>query len=54
MVHVGGVIEKPQNGALLGPTYTTIVARQFDVLKHADRFFCNDLYQSVSFTPGTN
>jgi len=48
---IGGVTEiKPQNGALLGPTFTTIVAKQFDVLKHADRFFYNDPYQSVSFT----
>lgn len=48
---VGGVSEIPEPGALLGPTFATIAAKQFDILKHGDRFFYDDPSQNVSFTP---
>ena len=48
---LGGVTEMPEPGALLGPTFSTIVTKQFDVLKHSDRFFYSDPSQNISFTP---
>ena len=47
---IGGVSERPEPGSLLGPTFATIAAKQFDVLKHADRFYYNDASQNVSLT----
>lgn len=47
---VGGVTENPIAGGLVGPTFANMIALQFRNLKFADRFFYDDLSQSVSFT----
>ncbi len=47
---VGGVTENPISGGLVGPTFANMIALQFRNLKFADRFFYDDLNQSVSFT----
>ena len=51
-LYIGGVTERHMPGALLGPTFAKIIYRQFDNLKHADRFFYDDLSQPGSLTPG--
>lgn len=41
---IGAIIEKPQNGAVFGPTLSCIFARQFEKLRNSDRFwFENDI-----------
>ncbi|KAI9560223.1 hypothetical protein GHT06_014237 [Daphnia sinensis] len=49
-LYIGGVTEKHMPNAALGPTFGYIVAKQFENLKRADRFFYSDLTKSVSFT----
>lgn len=47
---VGGISERPLSGALVGPTFANMIALQFRNLKMADRFFYDDISQSVAFT----
>lgn len=49
-LYIGGVTETHQPGALVGPTFGYIIAKQFQNLKNSDRFFYSDTTQSVSFT----
>ena len=49
---IGGVTEFPRPGGLIGPTFAYVIKRQFDNLKHADRFFYNDLSQPGSLGSG--
>jgi len=51
---VGGVTENPIAGGLVGPTFANMIALQFRNLKFADRFFYDDLNQSVSFTKSSS
>ncbi|ODM94915.1 Chorion peroxidase [Orchesella cincta] len=40
---IGGVSEKPLDGAVLGPTFTCIVGDQFARLRRGDRFFYEEV-----------
>lgn len=56
----GGITEIPLPGALVGPTFACIIARQFNLLKTGDRFyfengpsvFRNAGVRDTSFTQG--
>ena len=50
-LYIGGISETPLSGASVGPIFASIVAKQFRTLRVTDRFFYDDLTQSVSFTP---
>ncbi|CAL4204409.1 unnamed protein product, partial [Meganyctiphanes norvegica] len=47
----GGVSERPQPGSLLGPTFTCIIALQFQRLRKGDRYWYELPDQPSSFTP---
>lgn len=49
-LYIGGVTEERLPGAAVGPTFTYIIAKQFENLRQSDRFFYSHLTQSVSFT----
>eukprot|EP00088_Acartia_fossae_P020565 TRINITY_DN2211_c0_g1_i10.p1 TRINITY_DN2211_c0_g1~~TRINITY_DN2211_c0_g1_i10.p1 ORF type:complete len:747 (-),score=69.80 TRINITY_DN2211_c0_g1_i10:194-2434(-) len=46
----GGVSEIPMDGALLGPTFTCIIGRQFSNLRAGDRFWYENYGWPSSFT----
>lgn len=50
-LYSAGLSEFKQNGALLGPTFTCIVAKQFRDLKFGDRFWYETSQAPASFTP---
>jgi peroxidase len=52
-LYIGGISESPLPDASVGPTFASIVAKQFRNLRVMDRFFYDDLSQGVSFTPGS-
>jgi peroxidase len=47
----GGLSERPESGALLGPTFTCILGRQFFNLRAGDRFWYENSGWPSSFTP---
>ena len=49
-VFVGGVVERPSPGSILGPTFQCIVGDQFRRLRLGDRFWYEEPRQSGSFT----
>ena len=49
---VGGVTEKPLPGSLVGPTFTYIIAQQFENIKLSDPFFYDLLNPRGTFTKG--
>ena len=51
-VYVGGLSEKQINGALLGPTFSCIIALQFRDFKIGDRFFYENGPNSTAFSIG--
>lgn len=48
----GGLAEDPLPGAVLGPTFSCIVAGVFEALKFGDRFFYEHGNQAGSFAAG--
>ena len=51
---IGGVLETPVRGALVGPTFACIIGDQFSRLKKADRFFYDLTHQLHSFNESKN
>jgi len=52
-LYPAGIAERPSNGAVLGPTFTCVVARQFRSLKFGDRYWFENNYQNpYPFTEG--
>ncbi|XP_054717391.1 chorion peroxidase-like [Uloborus diversus] len=47
----GGLAERPNQGAVVGPTFTCIIGIQFYHLKYGDRFFFEHGGQAGSFSP---
>jgi hypothetical protein len=51
----GGISETPLPGGILGPTFQCIIAIQFSLYKHGDRFWYERTFQEnpvAAFTPG--
>ncbi len=46
----GGLSELPLSGAVSGPTFNCLKAKQFELLKYGDRFFFTHRNQAGSFT----
>ena len=51
-IYVGGLSENSINGAIVGPTFSCIMALQFRDLKKGDRFYYENGPSATSFTPG--
>ena len=49
---LGGLMERPADDALLGPTFQCLVGDQFKRLKFGDRFWFEEGGQPNSFTEG--
>ena len=49
---LGGLMERPADDALLGPTFQCLVGDQFKRLKFGDRFWFEEGGQLNSFTEG--
>lgn len=47
----GGISEKPLPGAMIGPTFACIIARQFANIRRGDRFWFENSGYPSSFTP---
>jgi hypothetical protein len=49
---VGGVLETPDYGVVLGPTFTCLLAEQFITVRNSDRFWYENDIPPSSFTRG--
>ena len=48
-LYIGGVSERPTDGAILGPTFLCLIGDQMSRLRRGDRFFFEEA--SAGFTP---
>lgn len=48
----GGMVEQLVPGALVGPTFACMLAKQFEALKKADRFWFESCSGKHKFTKG--
>ncbi|XP_063870979.1 peroxidase-like protein 3 [Scylla paramamosain] len=48
----GGLAEKPNRGALVGPTFGCLIGRQFHYLRRGDRYWYENDIPPSSFTKG--
>ena len=51
-LYVGGLMEAPDQGSILGPTFSCLFADQFLKLKIGDRFFFSNEGSASGFTAG--
>ena len=51
-MYIGGLSETPVTGAVVGPTFGCILAKQFEALKKGDRFYYENGPSKTSFTLG--
>lgn len=51
-LHVGALLETPEEGSMVGPTTRCILSDSFFRYKYGDRFFYDVQGQPGSFTPG--
>jgi Animal haem peroxidase. len=49
---VGGILENPEFGVVLGPTFTCLLALQFISIRNGDRFWYENDIPPSSFTRG--
>lgn len=49
---VGGLLEQPQIGSVLGPTLTCLLAHQFHTLRQSDRYWHENDIPPASFNKG--
>ena len=49
-LYAGGVMEKPMWGGVLGRTFSYLVAHQFLLLRHGDRFWYENYDKTTGFT----
>ena len=47
---IGGVLESPLPGAVVGPTFSCIIQQQFTILKQGDRFWYENDIPPSSFS----
>ena len=53
-LYIGGLLERNEEDALLGPTFKCLVGDQFRRIRIGDRFWYEEPNQDGSFTIGKN
>ncbi|XP_015434443.1 PREDICTED: peroxidase-like [Dufourea novaeangliae] len=48
---IGGMLERPVEDSLLGPTFSCLISEQFARTRRTDRYFYDSAYQPYPFTP---
>ena len=53
-LYIGGLLERKDSDAILGPTFKCLVGDQFRRIRLGDRFWYEEPNQAGSFTIGNN